>query len=107
MRSPPLVPQGFDIDVYVVLDDFGPPFGRAYCEVDEDRCGRQSVIRGLLNAQYNNPSRIVRFNTAQGTSRDVTEEIAREINDWAHRKGEELSPGLQEFIERELDRAMA
>jgi len=36
VSSPPLVPEGFDIDVYVVLEDYGK-IGRAYREVDEER----------------------------------------------------------------------
>jgi hypothetical protein len=43
------------------------------------------------------------FNTSEGWSRDVTEEIAREIKDWSERKGEELSPGLRDFIDYQLD----
>jgi hypothetical protein len=106
MRSPPLVPQGFDTDVYIVLDDYGQ-LGRVYRETDEERADRQSTVRSLISAQYNNPSRIVCFNTARGTSRDVTEEIAREINEWSQRKGEELSPALREFVEQQLERACA
>jgi hypothetical protein len=101
MRSPSIVP-GFDADVYLVLDDFGI-LGRSYREADEDRTDKKSVIRDLVNGQYNNPVRIVCFNTSEGTSRDVSEEIAREIKDWSDRKGEDLSRGLQDFIEYQID----
>jgi hypothetical protein len=33
----------------------------------------------------------------------VSEEIAREIKNWSERKGEELSPGLSEWIDYQLD----
>jgi hypothetical protein len=99
MASPSIVP-GSDTDVYVVLDDFGP-IGRAYREVDEEKTDRETVIRNLMSGEYNNPVRIVAFNTAEGWSRDVTAEIAREIRD----RGEELSSGLRDFIESELSRA--
>lgn len=103
MRSPSIVP-GFDVDVYLVLDDYGP-LGRAYRESDEDASDRETVIRHLKEGQYNNPIRIVAFNTAEGWSRDATAEIAEEIKDQADRTGEELSPGLKDFIEYEMDRA--
>jgi hypothetical protein len=104
MRSPSIVPRsGFDVDVYLVLDEFGK-LGRAYREVGEEEADRETVIRNLKDGQYNNPVRIVAFNTAEGWSRDVTEEIAREIRDRADRSGEELSPGLRDFIDAELDR---
>jgi hypothetical protein len=101
MRSPSLVP-GFDTDVYLVLDDFGK-IGRSYREVDEEKADKASLIRDLIGGQYNNPVRIVAFNTVDGWSRDVSEEIAREIRDWAKLKGEELSPGLRDWIDWQID----
>jgi|SRR4051794_8263458 hypothetical protein len=97
MRSPSIVP-GFDVDVYLVLDDFGK-IGRAYREVDEGEADRATVIRRLIEGQYSNPVRIVCFNTSEGWSRDVTEDVAREIKEWSERKGEELSTGLRDFID--------
>ena len=102
MRSPPLVP-GFDNDVYLVLDDFGQ-LGRAYREADEDHANKESVIRDLREGYYNNPARVVCFNTHDGTSRDATFEIVREIKNRSERKSEELSPGLRDFVEYEVSR---
>jgi hypothetical protein len=102
--SPPLVPEGFDIDVYVVLEDFGE-IGRAYREVDEENGDRETLIRRLIEGQYQHVVRVVAFNTAQGCSRDVSNEIAREINDRASRKGEVLTGPVQAFVEEEMERA--
>ena len=101
MRSPSIVP-GFDVDVYMVLDDFGQ-FGRAYAETDEEAASRADVIRRLIGGQYSNPFRIVAFNTAQGWSRDVSEEVAREIKATSERQCEELSPGLSEYADAQPD----
>jgi len=101
MRSPSIVP-GFDVDVYLVLDDF-EKLGRAYREVDEAEADRATVIRRLIEGQYNNPIRIVCFNTSEGWARDVTEDIAREIKGWSEKNGEELSPGLRDFIDYQLE----
>src|SRR3954463_5438115 len=101
MRSPSIVP-GFDTDVYLVLDDFGN-IGRAYVEVDEEQAGRATIIRRLIEGQYNNPVRIVAFNTSQGCSRDVSGEIAKEIKERSERTGEELSQGLSDRVERQLE----
>jgi hypothetical protein len=65
MRSPSIVP-GFDVDVCIVLDDFGQN-GRAYRETDESQADKETLIRDLISGQYNNPVRIVCFNTAEGT----------------------------------------
>lgn len=102
MRSPSIVP-GFDVDVYLVLDEFAG-VGHSYRETDESKADRETVIRDLLSGQYENPVRIVCFNTAEGWSRDVTEDIAREIKERADREGVKLSEGLQAFLTWQLER---
>ena len=77
-RSPSIVPENNDRDVYLVLDDFGS-LGRAWRETDEMGTNRAWMIRNLLDGQYENPVRIVAFNTAEGWSRDVTTDIADEV----------------------------
>jgi hypothetical protein len=95
----------FDVAVYLVLDDFGH-IGRAYREADEEACDKATVIRNLLSGEYNDPVRIVAFNTSEGWSRDVTEDIAREIKESAEQRGEQLSPGLGEWIEWQIELGM-
>ena len=57
------------------------------------------MIRDISNGQYHNPVRVVSFNTAEGWSRDVTEDIAREMIEQASRKVEPLSKSAQAFVE--------
>ena len=57
------------------------------------------MIRDISDGQYCNPVRVVSFNTAEGWSRDVTEDIAREMMDLAHRRAEPLSKPAQAFVE--------
>jgi len=102
VESPPTAPA-FDADVYLVLDDFGT-IGRAYRETDERQTDRETVIQNFLSVEYNNPVRVVCFNTAQGSSRDATLEIVREIQERASRQGLELSRGLRDFIDYEIAR---
>jgi hypothetical protein len=77
-RSPSIVPDDTNRDVYLVLDDFGR-LGRAWRETDEAGTSRATLVRNLLDEQYEDPVRIVAFNTAQGWSRDVTVDIADEL----------------------------
>jgi hypothetical protein len=72
---PSIVPED---DIYIVLDDFGP-LGRAWRETDEAGANRAPLVRNLLDWQYEDPVRIVAFNTAEGRSRDVTVEIADRV----------------------------
>jgi len=62
----------------LVLDHFGV-LGRVWRETDETDANRTKLIQDLLEGQYEEPVRIVAFNTAEGWSRDVTEEIAAEL----------------------------
>ena len=76
--SPSIAPNGGEKDIYLVLDDFGR-LGRAWRETDEAETNRATLVRNLLEGQYENPVRIVAFNTAEGWSRDVTIDIADEL----------------------------
>ena len=93
-RSPSIVPKG---DIYLVLDDFGP-LGRAWRETDEEGANRASLVRNLLDGQYEDPVCIVAFNTAEGWSRDVTVDIADEVRR-RFIEHEDAPPSVLKFIE--------
>jgi hypothetical protein len=76
--SPSIAPRDGHEDVYIVLDDFGS-LGRAWRETDEAGANRAALVRNLLDGQYEHPVRIVAFNTTEGWSRDVSEDIADEL----------------------------
>ena len=89
-----------DIDVYLVLDDFGARVGRAWREVNEERTDRRAVIADLIEGQYSDPARIIAFNTAEGWSRDVSAELADEIAQRCGLDGFDVPPFLQDFVAR-------
>ena len=76
--SPSIAPFGPEQDTYLVLDDFGR-LGQAWRETNVDTANRETIIRHLLSGEFNNPVRIIAFNTAEGWSRDVTVDIADEV----------------------------
>jgi hypothetical protein len=53
--------------------------GRAYRETDEAHADLETVISYMIGGEYNKPLRVVVFNTAEGWSRDGSEDIAWEI----------------------------
>jgi hypothetical protein len=81
------------------MDDFGSLLGCAWREMGEADTDRATLIGNLLDGQYHNPSRIVAFNTAQGWSLDVSEDIAGELLERCAERGELPRP-LQDFLER-------
>jgi hypothetical protein len=101
MRSPSIIPD-YNVDVYLVLDDLGE-IGRVYREVDESEADKGRLIRNLMDGQYNKPSRIACYNTAEGWARDVTEDIARELFNRVAAAAEPVSPSVRDFIERAAD----
>ena len=58
--SPSIAPHGPEQDTYLVLEDFGQ-LGRAWRETDGDATDRETLIRDLVEGDYNNPVRIVAF----------------------------------------------
>ena len=98
-RSPSIIPDTADRDVYLVLDDFGR-LGRSWREMDEQSTDRPAVIQDLLEGQYNNPVSVIAFNTTEGWSRDVSEDIADELAQLFDICGQDIPAALEDFIER-------
>jgi hypothetical protein len=97
--SPSIVPDPDDRDIYLVLDDFGGRLGRAWRETDGERTDREIVITDLMTGQYSDPVRVVAFNTVQGWSRDVTNDIADDLARWYAEQDREIPPNLEDFIQ--------
>jgi hypothetical protein len=84
--------------------------GRVYREIDEEETTLGSVVDDLLTGQFNNPVRVVAFNTSEGWSRDVSEDVAREVLRRLAGYGRPLAVGSRQFVltyvdEEELSRA--
>jgi hypothetical protein len=58
----------------------------------------ESVANDLLEGEYNNPVRVIGFDAAQGTSRDVSEDVARELRRRCADQRREPPEFLQEFL---------
>jgi hypothetical protein len=99
-RSPSIVPPGDDQDVYLVLDDFGGRIGQSWRETDVGHTDLETLIKDLLEDQYSNPVRIVAFNTAEGWSRDVSEEVAQILSQRSAEQRRDLVSSVQEFVDR-------
>ena len=98
--SPSIVPRDDEQDTYLALDDFGGRLGLAWRETDPSDTSYETVIRHLLDGQYSDPVRIVGFNTAEGWSRDVSADIAKELRQRCDSEGRDVPDCVRDFVDR-------
>ena len=96
--TPSIVP-GSDWDVYLVVDNLDP-LGTVYRETDAQIADLDTVIADLESGQYNDPMCVVAFNTGEGWSKDVSQDIAQKLQRRAAARLEDLSSSLQSFVDR-------
>ena len=97
--TPSIIPSGNDQTVYLVAEDFGN-LGRAWREADYEATDLETVIQDLLSGQYNNPIRVVAFNTEEGWSEVVTEDVAHELRRRCDLQARDVPSSIQNFFER-------
>ena len=97
---PPVHPEN-DVTAYIVVEDFGD-LGRAFLETDLAEADLGTIVRNMISGEYGDPLRVVAFNTAEGWSRDVSEEIAYDVLDAAFDPDTTLSAGAKRFIDRHV-----
>jgi hypothetical protein len=101
--TPSLVPVSESSDVYLVLDEL-PTFGRVWRELSEEAANQQTVLKLIANGEFHRPVRVIVFNTAEGWSRDVSENIAETLLEREASEGD-LSQSARIFVGRVLDTA--
>jgi hypothetical protein len=97
--TPSIVPKGDDQNVYLVVDDFGRN-GRVYREADVETSDLETVIADLLDGQYQNPIKVVGFNTAKNWSQDVSADVAHELRERCELQVRDVPFFLQDFFDR-------
>jgi hypothetical protein len=95
--TPSIVPAEQDT-VYIVEDDFGP-IRRAYRETEVNRSDRQTALDDLYRGEFNDPVRVVAFNTREGWAKDVSREFAEEVQRRADLEAIELPGTLAAFVD--------
>ena len=105
--SPSLVPfSDHDYALHFVLCDFGK-YGKSYIETDPSEADRDTIVRNMIDGQYNHPLRVIALNPAEGWSRDVSEEIAKAVVTAAEADDRVLTAGTSAFVETQRLRTLA
>jgi hypothetical protein len=92
--TPSIIPSGNDQTVYLLAEDFGK-LGRAWQEADYEATDLE-----ILSGQYNNPIRVVAFNTEERWSEDVSEDVAYELRRRCDLQARDVPSSIQDFVER-------
>lgn len=96
--TPSIVPAD-EATVYLVADDFGR-MGGVWREAELQSTDLETVIQDLLAGQYGKPIRVIAFNTSEGWSEDVSQDVAREIQHRCNLQLTDAPSHLQEFVDR-------
>jgi hypothetical protein len=97
--TPAIVPYGADQTAYLVIDRFGG-LGSVYRETEVERADIETIITDLMSGQFNDPIRIVAFNTLEHWSEDVSKDIAHEIQTRCDIEGEDVPESIRDFVDK-------
>jgi hypothetical protein len=95
--TPAIVPYGADQTVYLVIDRFAG-LGTVYRETEVEQTDLETIIADLMSGQYNDPLRIIAFNTLEHWSEDVSEYIAFEIQTRCDIEGTPVPEHIRDFV---------
>lgn len=105
--SPSLVPAGIHDTVYLVVDC--GPGGCVWREADVNGTDLDTVIADLMSGQYPDPLCVIAFNVGENWSRDVSADVASELQRRADLVNEDLSSTIEDFVRQHVspDRQLA
>jgi|RhiMethySRZTD1v2_1073278.scaffolds.fasta_scaffold62958_1 hypothetical protein len=92
-----IVPYGADQTVYLVVDRYSS--GSVHRETEIERSDLETIISDLMTGQFNDPVRVVAFNTLEHWVEDVSKDAAQEIQARCDIAGEPLPEHLQDFVD--------
>ena len=75
--------------------------GRVNQQTNEEDTTSGPIVDGLLTEQFNNPVRVVAFNTSERWLRNISEDVAREVV--RRLAGRRLAASSREFVEAYVD----
>jgi hypothetical protein len=96
--TPMIVPYGADQTAYLVIDRLSG-LGNVYRETEVEHADLETIIADLMAGQFNDPLRVVAFNTLEHWSEDVSEYIAFEIQTRCDIDGKDVPESIRDFVD--------
>ena len=103
-RTSMTVPYGADQTIYLVVDRFGRQ-GRVTRETEVERTNVETIIADLLSGQFNDPVRVVAFNTLEHWTKNISGDIAAEILTRCDIEGTDVPEHIRDFVATFTERA--
>ena len=91
-----IVPYGADETIYAVVDRLGRRDGRDH-EVEVERPDVETILAELMSGRFNDPLRVIAFNTLEHWATDISAEIAAEIRVRCDIEGEDIPEYIRDF----------
>lgn len=91
------VPYGADQTIYLVVDRQGRQ-GTVYCEIEIERTDIETIVADILAGQFHDPVRVTAYNTLEHWSRDISREIAAEIQTRCDIEGTAVPEHVDDFV---------
>jgi len=98
-RSPKLVPYGADQTIYLVIDSFSAR-GTVTREIEVERPDLETIIADFMTGQFNDPVRVIAFNTLEHWSEEVSQAVAIEIQTRCDIEGVCVPEHVGDFVDR-------
>jgi hypothetical protein len=95
--SPIIVPYGADETVYRVVDRLHAS-GDVDREAEFERTDLTTIIHDLMSGQFNDPLRVIAFNTLEHWAKDISAEVAAEIQTRCDIDGEPVPEHVEDFV---------
>jgi len=93
--SPPAVPYGADETVFVVVGNSATPGG----VTREVECtDLETIVADLLAGRFADPVRVLAFNTLEHWSKDLSADVAKEIQMRCDMDGVPVPEHLKDFV---------
>ncbi len=92
-----MVPYGADQTLYLVVDRKGQ-FGNLHDETEIERSDVETIIAELMSGQFDEPARVIAYNTLEHWSQDVSRDIADEIQTRCDIEGTAIPEHIRDFV---------
>ena len=98
-RTGSMVPYGADQTIYLVVDRLDRQ-GEVLHETEIERTEFETIVVDLIAGQFNDPVRVTAFNTLEHWSRDISSDIAAEIQSRCDIEGAAVPEHVEDFVHR-------